>query len=552
VPALLDNFLERSARDLNITASDTAPLERWVLGIRLQTGMFSYEGHEYLRALLQEKHQRLVLKKGSQMGFSESQILDSLHGMISTRLPLGVLYLFPTEKDVSTFSKARFGPLITDNPELAKEVRDTDSVELKRIRRAMLYLRGARATSSIEGNKKMSTQLLSIPVDRVVFDERDNMSEDMIDLAMKRFGHSTVQEERYLGTPSIPEYGVSALYEASDHRVWEIKCGHCGKGTILELEFPSCIMERSNGFYRGCMHCQAEIFPRDGAWITLNPSNKDMAGYWISRLNSPFANLAGMIRVYNGNDSRKKTELYNSELALPYIPAENRITQNDVFECCDQEAMRLLHPGPCAMGVDVGARMNVIIGYRKTKAQYQVIHMSRRESFNDLKDLIAKYNVKCCVIDMEPETHKVKEFAKDVGSGIVWPCDYQDSLIGGPAWKDDVRIVKAQRTEISDITHDMIANKTLILPRKNDEVILFAKHCSNLVRVLIEDKDSGSKKYMYKAIGDDHYRHALNYFQLASSKIPVYAVDTPYNRLMAQAEQAQQKYNPLTFGLNVK
>ena len=101
----------------------------------------------------------------------------------------------------------------------------------------MFYLRGARASSRIEGVKAMATQLLAIPVDRVVFDERDNMADNMVDLALERLGHSSVKEEIYLGTPSLPDYGVSKLYEESDQRVWEIKCSHCNTGTVLKWNF---------------------------------------------------------------------------------------------------------------------------------------------------------------------------------------------------------------------------------------------------------------------------------------------------------------------------
>ena len=48
----------------------------------------------------------------------------------------------------------------------------------------MLYLRGARATGKIEGIKKTSSSLKGIPVDRIVFDEVDEMDPAMVDLAL--------------------------------------------------------------------------------------------------------------------------------------------------------------------------------------------------------------------------------------------------------------------------------------------------------------------------------------------------------------------------------
>ena len=58
--------------------------------------------------------------------------------------------LFPTGDDVSDFSKARFGPLIADNPQtIGIYVKSTDSTNIKRIGSGMLYLRGARLSANM-------------------------------------------------------------------------------------------------------------------------------------------------------------------------------------------------------------------------------------------------------------------------------------------------------------------------------------------------------------------------------------------------------------------
>jgi len=226
-----DVFHEQLLESLEVEFSEdrtAEPIEIWALTIQLQASRFTFKDHEYQREILTSRHQREVLKKGSQMGISEDEILKTLYGLIYARYPQGALYLFPSEKDVYDFSRARFGPLLVENPSLMKEVTQTESVTLKKVRKSMLYLRGARPTSKIEGMKQMATQLISIPVDRIVFDERDSMNDDMVELALNRLGHSNVKEEVYLGTPSLPDYGVSKLYDESDQRVWEIRCSHCG------------------------------------------------------------------------------------------------------------------------------------------------------------------------------------------------------------------------------------------------------------------------------------------------------------------------------------
>ncbi len=120
-------------------------------------------------------------------------------------------------------------------------MQETDSQNTKRIGKSMLYLRGARSTAKIGGLKRTSSQLKSVPIDRVVFDEVDEMEPAMIDLAKERLSHSSVKEEIFLSTPSVPDYGVDKLYQKSDQQHWFIRCDKCGGETCDErqLYFPT-------------------------------------------------------------------------------------------------------------------------------------------------------------------------------------------------------------------------------------------------------------------------------------------------------------------------
>jgi len=552
---LIEDFLQSVDLEFNVASRKRVPIEKWVQGIKLPTGPFSFKNHEFQEGILKESAPCQVLKKGSQLGVSEAEILRTIYGLLFGAYPQGCLYLFPTEKDVYDFGRARLNPLLLENQEIAKEVRDTESVSLKKVRKAMLYLRGARATSKIEGVKSMATQLLSIPVDRIVFDERDNMADDMIELALTRLGHSAVHEEIYLGTPSLPDFGVSKLYDESDQRVWEIKCSHCGAGTVLELEFPGCLAETQDGHViRACLRCKAEIFPRDGRWVPQHPErSKDLVGFWISRLNSSFADLKKILATFQDPGIKNKAEFYNSTLALAYVSAENRLNPADVYSRCGQDLAAMNHPGPCCMGVDVGRELHVVIGFKPKEKQLQICHLARLSGFNDLHDLAQRFHVKCCVIDMEPELRKAREFAESEPYQ-VFLCDYQDSIVAGPAWDESRKLVRVNRTETCDATHDLINSGFLILPRRNEELEIFAKQACNIAKVLEEDQVTGSRQYRYRKLGEDHYRHALNYLWLASKRIRVYEADTPERALLKilqkQQEAEQGNYDPLTWGLN--
>src|SRR5213594_1707131 len=112
------------------------PLAAWALKrIRLDGKPFSFEGHEYLRGLYDDTSPHVVVIKAAQVGVPTCAILRSLHACLSG---LTDLYYFPTTTDVLDFSRSRVNPLIATNPFLARSVRETDTIGLKRIGDAYL------------------------------------------------------------------------------------------------------------------------------------------------------------------------------------------------------------------------------------------------------------------------------------------------------------------------------------------------------------------------------------------------------------------------------
>ena len=531
----MDQFLEEASLVFK-TSDESIPITDWVQTIDLGGRKFTFEGHEYQKAILEENAKRQVLKKGAQVGFSEVQILKSLHGLIYGRYPQGVLYLFPTQNDVYDYSRARFTPLILENPSIAAEVKDTESVSLKRVRKAHLYLRGGRVTSKIEGIKKMSSQLISISVDRICYDEKDFFDPAMIELSLERMSHSTVKEEVYLGTPSIPDWGCDRLYSESDQRVWEIKCSHCSTGTVLELEWPNSLLELSDGrVIRACKKCKKEIYPRDGRWVAQYPG-RDLVGWWISQLNSIYVDPGKILRAFNDVNKRNLQEFYNSKLGMAWISAENRLTVQDVYANCGQSPMLTHANGPCCMGGDIGAMLHVVVAYKPREEVLQVCYLARVSSFNDLHDIAQRFNVGCAVIDMEPETRKAREWANSEDFP-VFLCDYQSTITEGKRWDEEKKTLKVNRTESLDGVHHMIANSGLIVfPRRCEEMEEFAKQLVNTAKVLEEDQETGSREYKYRKLGLDHFLHGLSYCILASSKIST--MSDPWGREKPRQEKA--------------
>ena len=486
-------------------------------GLLLDGKPLDFGAHPYQWDVIDHQAPMQCVRKAAQMGFTSAQILRSIHGMIYRRYQQGVLYLFPTRDDTSDFSKGRFAPLIQDNPIIAAHVRDTDAAGIKRVGSAMLYLRGTRSRS----------QLKSVPVDRIVFDERDEMSDDMVALAIHRTAHSTRPELIYISTPTIPDWGVDALYQASDQRVWMIRCQACRAETCLELEFPTCISEDGR---RLCRKCGRKIHSRDGRWVAQVPKrSRDMVGWWISQLNSPTINPASILAAY-ADPRTKVREFHNSVLGLAYIEAENRLTEAQVYECCNRDPMATRHAGPCVMGVDVGDMLHAVIGQRVGDASYRIVKLARVSSFNDIHDLGRAFGVEACAIDLRPETRKVRDF-QAAESYRVWGVEYSEHQVGRPAWHDDTGMVTAGRTEVMDAVHEVVVTSgALSIPRRCEEIEEYAREMHNTAKALEEDPVSGARMYRYRKLGADHYYHATVYFWLAAQRVSPVSVAGMWGR----------------------
>lgn len=508
-----------------VAASKAASVSYWATFSKLQLvgSQFQLPGHEYQVEVLDDDSQFQCSRKATQTTFSESYILKSLHPLIHRRLPHGILYLMPTADDVTDFSASRFLPLIKDNPAtIGRFINDTNRANLKRIGNAYLYFRGAKLSQTIESTVKSSTKLKSIPVDGCVFDELDEMDQNAMGLARGRMAHSDIKFEWYLGNPTIPDYGIDRIYERrSDRRVWVIKCQACNTETCLELEFPDCLLRLSDGrVIRACKKCKRPIYPRHGRWVARNPErSKDMTGRWISHLSSIYNDPKTILDEWESPDL-KRQNFYNIILGLPYISVENRLDVTKVYATCTMDPMLGSHPGPCAAGMDVGKEFHIVIGFKPTAHTARIVKVCRLTSLNDVYDLFKRFHVKCAVIDALPEQRKVREFI-DAVPYEAFACYYQEHQKGDINWRGKEREARVNRTEICDGTHELFTDGKVSLPRRTEEIELYATQMCAIAKILETDEQTGSSVYRYKQLGADHYRHATNYFYMALGRIAV-------------------------------
>ncbi|MGH9317684.1 MAG: phage terminase large subunit family protein [Thermoanaerobaculia bacterium] len=491
------------------TRAAAEPLAEWARRrIRLDGKPFSFEGHEYLRAIYDDASAHVVLCKAAQIGGTTWGILRSLHACL---MGLNVGYYFPTKTDVLEFSKSRVSPLLADNAFLSKMLKDTDTAGLKRIGEAYLYLRGMQSTVGMK----------SIPVDMLVFDELDEATPESKSLARERLAHSDYKRIIELSNPSLPDYGIDEPYQASDQRHWMLKCPACGTWTCLEKEFPKkvgeevkIILPRPDGsFYRACVKCSGELDLGAGEWVAEFP-DRPVHGYRISQLFSSKVDPGEILREYR--TTHYPDRFYNLKIGIPWADLDLRLDAQSVLGLCSEYPMRD-GASDTAMGVDTGRQLHVVIlrASRPPKEGKELIHLAVCDTFQQLDDLMTRFGVLYCVIDGLPETHATRAFAGR-HPGRVLLNFFNENQRGSAAWNFATGIVQINRTEALDASRAAVRDKQLALPRRNRLVEQFAQHMAADAKLLDEDEETGARKYRYIRTGPDHFSLALTYAWMAA------------------------------------
>lgn len=525
------------ANEQMMTANPGFWASQW--GIRLQACRFSFKDHEYQKEPMSSQARRRCYMKATQGGWTEIEVLRSLHAMINGFHPQGDLYMFPTTDDVGEFSKARFNPLIQANKtSIGKYVKNTDTTSLKKVGTSFLYLRGARLSQKVSDQNE-SSKMRGIPVDSVKFDELDLMDESVIAKARGRMGHSHVKEEVFLSNPLIPGEGIDKIFATSDQRYWHRKCGVCGEWTCAEkwfIEDPErCVGTRSDGTgYIACKKCGREVPIWNGTgsaeWVADLPSNTGfMHGYQHSQLTSVYNDPLEILHAFRNPPEGNLADVYRLRLGLPYIAAEDRLTKAQVLDCCNNLDMLHGHKGPCAMGVDVGKIKHIIIGIRTGKDQYTILKTAQLSEWQDIMDMAMRFGVKSAVVDIRPYEDSARKFQKDA-KFKTYLCEYKENTPQGTVYNDNTGIVAVNRTEIFDSTHRLTTTPgRLTIPRYSEVIEEFAKQMCGAFKVLETNKKTGTSVYRYKG-KNEHYRNALNYFLLAATGGKISNIKTNRNR----------------------
>lgn len=500
-------------------------------------GPWTFKHHPWLIDMCDTTHQLSIGQKAAQMGYSEVALNRTFKAIDIDGQ--SVLYVLPnTKPDASVFSSSRFDVATELSPHIKNLFSSVRNVDHKRAGSASLYIRGSRSRS----------QLKSLPVGGMVFDEVDEMVQKNIILAFERTSGQHEEDIWFfmVSTPTVEGLGINGYYEESSQDSFAVKCPHCHRMILLPFgteDIGGCMRVTAEKLtdpalknsYIVCEKCdhkldhasKAEWMNEKFEWVSAH-KQRNSRGFYINQLYSmvlpPWKLAESYLRsLTNSNDEQ---EYYNSKGGLPHIVAGARITDSDIINCTKNYPMMAnSSPGMLTtMGIDTGNWLHFeidqwMLDENATSmndinlvARPRVLRQGRVKHFHELDQLMYDYNIKQAVIDIEPEVRKAKEFC-DRFQGIAKRCRYAVG-VSGKEIRNYPDYVHVDRTCWLDLSLGRFTRGTIDLPRDFSQEA--KDQIKALIRVYKEDR-SGNQvgSYVKKENAPDHAAHARNYSEIA-------------------------------------
>ena len=476
---------------------------RWLEGKVNENGLpISLEKHEFQKAIWQDFSPEIYLRKAAQIGVSTIFILKCMY--LLEMKGYNIIYTLPTlMNDVNKFVPSKVDPIIEKNGFML----DRDTTQQKQMGNGFWFFGGTMSEK----------EAISTSADVVLHDEVDRSNLEVVRTFKSRLGHSEYRRRWFFSNPSAPNRGVDEGWQRSDQKHWFFKC-ECGQGNYggwQYLQWPDNVDYKEKCYK--CIYCGREItddMRRQGEWVAKYP-DRDISGYWVSQMMASWIPCSSLIH----DEITESQQFFNNfVLGMPYIGADVTINRDMILRnVSDATADR----ADTFMGVDVGAKLNVVIG--NNEGLIKVLACG----WDTLPTLMRSFDCRQAVLDALPETTKAKEF-RDMFPRRVKLCYYRPVTNRAPSSQEVYEVnhqeqtLLAYRTEAIDrVIRDFSEGKIRVFIKPNEPWLVggdkvnfsdcYVKHWENMYLAHDEEKDIKT----WEHAGPDHFAHATVYYWLA-------------------------------------
>lgn len=489
-------------------------------------GPWSFNSHPWLREMHNSKAPHNVGKKAAQMGFTETVLNLTFYRL--DMLGQDCLYVLPTAQPAaSNFSSSRVDTAVSLSPHLTNLFSKIKNSQHKKAGNADLFIRGCRSR----------TDLKSDPINFLVFDELDEMDEELVTLGELRCSGQKDYQIWKISTPTVANKKIDLEYQHSTQERFLFPCPACGKQ--IELTFPESFHlcgehhrdpNCDKSFYL-CTECKSPLdqnakpdYLGKGYWERFGESS-DTRGFYINQLYSFVRTPGDIARAWLEGQVKPSVEqeFYNSRLGMPFVAEGTQVSSANIFDAVGEYTSGP-EDGLITMGVDIGRRSHhyVVIKWNLSEfgtkinmqASGKVLKIGKAASFTELDALMREYQVMMAVLDSQPEYQKTLEFCLTFQPHAKM-CTYNTS-------RASTVLLKIPEPGTPNIT----ANRTLWLETALNRIILgsislpkdvpeeFEINLKNIFKRYGEDY-LGNEVSWYESNGPDHFAHALAYAEIA-------------------------------------
>lgn len=493
--------------------------------------------------IINDQHPNKAVIKSRQLGLSELGIAEMIH-FADTHSYAGVkcLYTFPTNRQMEEFVGTRLNPLLDTGYYGTLVDKANDSLKKKKIRNSFLLFRSSSKGAAVEG----------IDIDYLSMDEYDRVAPSAEISATESMTSSAFHVLRRWSTPTVPDYGIHALYNQSDQLVYMHKCERCGHRQQMDYELNlECLDEEGvdvvaktvkDGTFRFiCQHCKKPLDRwYNGEWVAKYPdrtlNNQGTRGYLITQMN--FVGISADQLKRKELEAKSKQHFYNYVLGFPFQDVALAVQDDDIYS-----HMRPDLPDPLtarknyrfiSVGIDWGNHHWVTIRGMRDNGMMDMIRIFNVERARgvanieaDLERIITElipYNPDIICADIGDSGNYVYKLQEHFGMGKVYGVKVNSNPRSNgqiqPQWAETKGMVTVDKlTQNKRHISDMKMHRLGFYNQKDKDLQLYAFHWRNVVIRDEEDEVTGEIYQIITNRGDDHYAQSSVYAMVGMEHI---------------------------------
>lgn len=343
-PPVRQSPSEWAAEHIRITDGDRIGRVRFDRGYEYQRDMMDLMFGDFAPG---ETRRRVVAYKGAQSGVTTICLAGELFLACARRV--SVAHMMPRSFDADDKAKA-LGAFIDADPELTRLV----PPGLQRVRQTV-HGQKIRVCYSNSQAELKNWQAGAFVVDE--FDECEHVEFDSIAMLLQRGGSYARRREIYIGTPTLPEFGIHLLWQASDQRLWFLVCPLCNADQTLtwqdnirfetEARDGSKLSDESAAATAEmiCSNCREpwdaklrELANSRGEWRVTRPQG-DLIGFGMNRLMVPASIPSKMVSDYlkGLRSDQAMREHVNQNEGRVYLPTTGKLSESVLQSATDDD-----------------------------------------------------------------------------------------------------------------------------------------------------------------------------------------------------------------------